>query len=72
MLSTMKIKMSDLEKAISFADQCEQGVYETAVLWRDEVFTKMNLLRKIADTIEEHVDEKYWPMPTYVDLLFGI
>lgn len=72
LLSTMKIKMSDLEKAISFADQCEQGVYETAVLWRDEVFTKMNLLRKIADTIEEHVDEKYWPMPTYVDLLFGI
>ena len=24
------------------------------------------------DTIEELVDDSYWPIPTYVDLLFGI
>ena len=29
-------------------------------------------LRTIVDTLESKVDEKYWPMPTYIDLLFGI
>ena len=32
----------------------------------------MNRLREITDFIETKVAAKYWPMPTYVDLLFGI
>ena len=32
----------------------------------------MNELRDIVDTLETKVDEKIWPMPTYIDLLFGI
>ena len=32
----------------------------------------MNKLREVVDTLETKVDEKSWPMPTYIDLLFGI
>jgi glutamine synthetase len=32
----------------------------------------MNTLRETVDTIETIVDAADWPMPTYVDLLFGI
>ena len=32
----------------------------------------MQSLRETVDTIEESVDAKYWPIPNYVDLLFGI
>ena len=30
----------------------------------------MNELREIVDNIETKVDSEYWPMPTYMDLLF--
>ncbi len=32
----------------------------------------MQELRQTVDTIEESVDAEYWPIPTYIDLLFGI
>ena len=41
-------------------------------LQKYDVLTTMNTLREIVDSIENSVDEKYWPMPTYMDLLFGI
>ena len=72
LLTTMKEKMTTLEDAIAKAQSCEGDVMEQAILWRDGVFAAMNSLRETADTIETKVDEKYWPMPTYVDLLFGI
>ncbi len=32
----------------------------------------MEDLRKVVDELESNTAEKYWPMPTYVDLLFGV
>lgn len=72
LIATMKQDMKKLENSIHLSENCQSDVYEQAVLWRDEVFAAMNQLRKTADTIETMVDEEYWPMPTYVDLLFGI
>jgi len=68
----MKASMNRLEKMIAKAQGCKDGVNEVATIWRDDVLTEMKTLRKVADTIETKVDEKYWPIPTYVDLLFGI
>ena len=45
---------------------------DQSIIWRDGVFAAMNALRETVDIIETKVDEKYWPMPTYMDLLFGI
>ena len=39
---------------------------------RDEVIPAMNSLRAVADEAETLVAEKYWPYPTYGDLLFGV
>ena len=41
-------------------------------MWHDNVFIVMQELRKTVDTIETLIDDSYWPMPTYIDLLFGI
>ena len=68
----MKAKMSQLDEKITIAQACDGDIMEQAILWRDSVFAAMNDLREVADTIETKVDEKYWPMPNYVDLLFGI
>lgn len=68
----MRASMDRLEKNIAKAQGCKEDANEVAMIWRDEVLTEMKTLRKVADTIETKVDEKYWPIPTYVDLLFGI
>ena len=39
---------------------------------RDRVIPAMNELRVTADMLEQMVGEKYWPFPTYSDLLFGV
>ena len=41
-------------------------------MWHDEVLFSMEELRNVVDLLETMVDCSCWPMPTYVDLLFGI
>ena len=38
----------------------------------EEVVKAMEDLRRVVDLAETKVDGKYWPIPTYTDLLFGI
>ena len=68
----MKTNIELLEKAIVQAKNIKDNVYEAAKVWRDEVIIAMNNLRKVADTFETKVDSKDWPMPTYIDLLYGV
>lgn len=72
LLSQMKNQMMILEKHIERAQHIQADILDIAKIWRDDVLTTMNTLREIVDSIENSVDEKYWPMPTYMDLLFGI
>ena len=39
---------------------------------RDTILGKMAALRAVADEAETQTAEKYWPFPTYGELLFGI
>ncbi len=68
----MKAEMAALEKAIDEADHNDADIKEQALCWRDSVLASMNKLRKTADTLETMVDQNDWPIPSYVDLLFGI
>ena len=60
LVKTMKEQMTTLETNIAAAQASEEEIFEQAVAWRDDVFAMMQALRE------------YWPMPTYLDLLFGI
>jgi len=48
------------------------GVMEQARFCRDTVIPGMNELREAADQAELLTAEKYWPYPTYGDLLFSV
>ena len=50
----------------------QQDISAQAELIRDEVLPKMSLLRAPADEAETLTAKKYWPFPTYGDLLFGV
>ena len=68
----MKQQIDVLDKDIADAQHMDVEIFEQAVAWRDNVFKAMNELRETVDTVETLVDADYWPIPTYVDLLFGI
>jgi glutamine synthetase len=58
---------SDVENAPANAT-----TYEKAYYYRNTVFKQMEATRKPADLIESLVGSKYWPYPTYGDLLFSV
>lgn len=59
----------------------KESVYDVAsiddvtskgVAYRDKVIPIMKSLREDIDKLETLIDAKYWPMPTYGDMLFGM
>jgi len=40
--------------------------------YRDHVFTVMNALRSVVDKMETLTSNKYWPYPSYGDILFSV
>lgn len=41
-------------------------------LYRKEVIPAMNEVRKVCDELEIYTAKKYWPFPTYGDILFSV
>lgn len=57
----------DVERAPKADDMLKIAKY-----YRNTVFEQMEKTRKPADEIESLVGSKYWPYPTYGDLLFSV
>ena len=45
---------------------------QTARFFADEVIPAMQKLRSYADDMEQNTSKKYWPFPTYGDILFSV
>ena len=58
---------AELDSAKDLSDAAERAEY-----FRDNVIHVMEHLRELADEAEEVTSTKYWPFPTYGELLFGI
>ncbi|MBQ3199353.1 MAG: glutamine synthetase III [Firmicutes bacterium] len=61
--------IDELDAALNGAAACNTAT-ETAVYYRDAVLSKMNEMRAVSDKLEPMIAAKYWPFPTYSDLLF--
>ena len=68
----MKVAIAQLEKHVDEFENASGNALEKAMIARDKMFVSMENLREIVDTIETKIDANIWPIPTYVDLLFGI
>lgn len=72
------LKISSLTD--SLMDACEElelvhskikgSAEEKAFMIKDEALEAMKKLRSIADSLETIVSQKYWPFPTYKEILF--
>ena len=64
-------KTDELEAAVLELKGVADVMEESAAI-RDTVIGKMAALRAVADEAETLTAEKYWPFPTYGELLFGV
>lgn len=61
----------ELEQAVLDLEQAESMEQEAYAI-RDSILPKMCQLRLPCDEAETLTARKYWPFPTYGDLLFGV
>ncbi len=67
----MFVKTDALEDALSKAG-CLKDVTEEAMYYKDSVIPAMAALRADSDELETITAKKYWPYPSYGDLLFSV
>ena len=60
-----------LSQAVDGLSEAGDAARESELI-RDRVLPQMNLLREYVDAAESITAEKYWPYPSYGDLLFGV
>ncbi len=65
------VKAAALENAVTALHAAEDVTAEACAI-RDTVLVKMSELRMVCDEAETLTAKKYWPYPTYGDLLFGV
>ena len=59
-----------LEREVVSASKSKSAIDEKAAIYRDKVLPAMADLREVCDKLEELTDKKYWPIPTYSDILY--
>ena len=64
-------KTDELDKSIAKLSDAE-NIEQEGYMIRDELLPKMSELRVACDEAEVITAEKYWPFPTYGELLFGV
>ena len=74
-LSTLADEIDEATDALESAlikYKTVSDVTEAACMIRDVILQKMAELRVVCDEAETVTAEKYWPFPTYEELLFGV
>jgi glutamine synthetase len=62
-------KLTTLEDALL---KEEHDIREHAKFYRETVFNAMSELRAVVDELETLVAKKYWPLPSYAQLLYSV
>jgi glutamine synthetase len=64
-------KTEMLENKLLSVKDCH-GVEETAYFYRNSIFAAMQEMRAVIDELETNTAKKYWPFPTYGEILFSV
>lgn len=70
--SSLGLAINSLDEKRIASKEHEDTVEGLARYYREEVFVAMQSLRAVADELEMAMPAKYWPIPTYTDLLFTV
>ena len=70
-IKSIRVALTEMEKEF---DLCENkhDMSERAKAYSDKLINKMDGLRANVDALEMLVDKRYWPLPSYGDLIFEV
>lgn len=71
-LSSSLIKKLEVLENILLETKTQSDSLSLARFYRDKVFVSMSELRLIVDELETVVAKKYWPYPTYAEILYSV
>ena len=71
LVDRIDMSIEELEAAL-LELQTAEDIASESVMIRDRILVKMSELRVACDEAETVTAKKYWPFPTYGDLLFGV
>lgn len=69
--SSLYKNLEELDNSVLEA-KIQETTLATAKYYRESVFVNMQQLRSVVDELETLVGKKYWPFPTYGELLFSV
>ena len=69
--SAAVVKAKELREAVAEAKNTGSTL-DLACVYKDTVFAAMNDLRAVVDELETLTASKYWPYPTYGEILFSV
>ncbi len=69
-VSRLKTSIDDLDARRGRPDAESHDELKRARYYRDEVIPAISAVRNVADELETIVDDRYWPLPKYREMLF--
>lgn len=69
--SSLYINTVELENLL-IKVKCFGSLHQSANFYKDSILLLMNEIRTIVDELETNTAKKYWPYPTYADLLYSV
>ncbi|HKQ48435.1 MAG TPA: glutamine synthetase III [Phycisphaerae bacterium] len=66
----LQTALDTLDEVRSRADHGGGDILKHAIVYRDQIKPAMNDVRTVADQLEWVVDDQYWPIPKYREMLF--
>lgn len=71
-LTACLIKKLDALEVAVLETKNQSDALSQARFYRDRVFCAMSELRLIVDELETLIAKKYWPLPTYAEMLYSV
>ena len=72
LLDSMDEDIVLLTDKIHRADGMKKDHVSCAAFCAEEILPAMNDLRVVTDRLETMVDNRFWPIPTYCEILFNV
>ena len=69
---TLYSKCASLEKKLDSPKTRSEDIQEQANFYRDSIFSAMEELRAAADSLESETGSKYWPYPSYTEMINSV
>lgn len=72
LVDELQVKNTELASVLEASHTLDCDESERSRYFADTVLPAMEAARSVADKLEEMIGEKYWPYPTYGELLFTV